>query len=266
MTITAVIITKNEEKNIARCLKSLHEITDEIIVLDSFSTDNTSTICEQYPSVKFIQKEWAGYAAAKNFADEQATSNFILSIDADEMVSEELKESILDIKSKKMIHKAYQFNRLNHIGNEPVHFSGWYPDRKIRLFPTKNSHWEGDFAHETLKTIPEIDTLNGDLLHFTCSTFEEMSNKQSQYAELGAHELYEKGKHISAFKRAVKVFFKFFSIYILKLGILDGSKGFKIASISAYYLNYKFNVLERLYHKKKDNNLEIKTEYHYNTH
>ncbi len=257
MTITAVIITKNEEANIARCLDSLQDFTDEIIVLDSFSTDNTPTICSQYPSVKFIQKEWAGYAAAKNFADEQATSNFILSIDADEMVSEELKESILDIKSKKMTNKAYQFNRLNHIGGEPVRHSGWYPDRKIRLFPTKQSHWEGDFAHETLKTIPEVGTLHGDLLHFTCSSFEEMSNKQRQYAELGAYELYEKRKSFSDLKRAVKVFFKFFSIYFLKLGILDGIKGFKIASISAYYLDYKLKVLKNLEERNNANSYNL---------
>jgi glycosyltransferase involved in cell wall biosynthesis len=259
MTITAVIITKNEENSIARCLDSLKDIADEIIVLDAFSTDNTPNICKQYPSVKFIQREWAGYAAAKNYADAQATSNFIFSLDADEMVSAELKASIIDIKSKKLIHKAYQFNRLNHIGGEPVRYSGWYPDRKIRLFPTKTSHWEGDFAHETLKTISEIETLEGDLLHFTCSSFEEMSNKQRQYAELGANELYEKGKHISTFKRFIKVFFKFFSIYILKLGILDGLKGYKIASISAYYLDYKFRVLKYLEEGDTPESLNLKS-------
>ena len=250
MTITAVIITKNEEANIARCLNSLQNVADEIIVLDAFSTDETPNICKSYPSVKFIQRAWEGYAASKNFADNQAKSEYILSMDADETLSEKLKTSILNIKIGAKNHKAYQFNRLNHIANQPIHHSGWYPDRKVRLFPKVNSKWEGDFVHETLQTDSPLQTIKGDLLHYTCSSFQQMESKQRQYAEYGAIELFRKGKHISEFSSILKVFFKFFCVYFIKLGFLDGINGFKIATMSAKYLNLKFIILKQLQEKK----------------
>ena len=246
MTLSAVIITKNEAKNIARCLDSLENVADEVIILDAFSTDETANICNRYPSVIFVQREWEGYAASKNYADSIATGDYILSLDADEELSIELQKNITAIKPFLDGKKAFHFNRLNHIAGEPIHYSGWYPDRKLRLFPKKTSEWVGDFAHETLNTSAEITHLKGDLWHYTSPSFTQMAEKQRQYAELGAHELYKKGKHISALKRFFKVFFKFFSIFILKLGFLDGKKGFKIALISAKYLNHKFKFLSDL--------------------
>ncbi len=250
MTITAIIITKNEAANIARCLNSLQEIADEIIVLDAYSTDETPNICRSYPSVKFIQRAWEGYAASKNFADSQAISDYILSLDADEMLSEKLKASILTVKLGDRNHKAYQFNRLNHVADQPIHYSGWYPDRKVRLFPKINSKWTGDFVHETLQTESPLQIIKGDLLHYTCSSFQQMEIKQRQYAEFGAFELYKKGKHMPKILGLVKVIFKFFCIYCLKLGFLDGSNGLKIALISAKYLNQKFIILKQLEGKK----------------
>lgn len=246
MSISAVIITKNEAQNIARCLDSLQGIVTEIIVLDAFSTDDTPTICQRYPSVRFIQSAWQGYAASKNYANAQAQSDYILSLDADEMISETLSRNILKIQPTLDGSKAYQFNRLNHIGLQPIHYSGWYPDRKVRLFPKKTSAWVGDFAHETLQTAAQIDTLQGDLWHFTSPSFEQMAAKQFQYAELGAHELHKKNKHISFVTHYGKVFFKFFSNYILKMGFLDGRVGFKIARISAQALHHKYETLKTL--------------------
>lgn len=250
MTITAIIITKNEEANIVRCLNSLQKVADEIIVLDAFSTDETPNICKSYPSVKFIQRAWEGYAASKNFADNQAKSNYILSLDADEILSDELKSSILNIKSSVKIDKTFQFNRLNHIIDQPIHYSGWYPDRKVRLFPKNNSKWVGDFVHEKLHTESNVEALKGDLLHFTYSSIEQMEKKQHQYAEYGAQELFNKRKHVSKIERFLKVSYKFFSIYCLKLGFLDGSNGFKIALMSAKYLNLKYELLENLQEQK----------------
>lgn len=253
MTITAVIITKNEAANITSCLNSLQNVADEIIVLDAFSTDETLNICKSYPSVKFIQRVWKGYAASKIFANSLAKGNYILSLDADEILSEELKSSILNVKSYINIGKAFQFNRLNHIIDQPIHHSGWYPDRKIRFFPKNNSKWVGDFVHERLQTESNVEALKGDLLHFTYSSIEQMEKKQRQYAEFGAQELFEKGKHVSTIERLLKVSFKFFSIYCLKLGFLDGSNGFKIAIMSAKYLNLKFLILYKLEEQKNVN-------------
>ena len=203
-----------------------------------------------HPSVKFIQRAWQGYAASKNFADSQAKNDYILSLDADEKLSEELKSSILKIKSSIKNNIAFQFNRLNHIINQPIHHAGWYPDRKIRLFPKNNSKWVGDFVHEKLQTESNVEILKGDLLHYTYSSIEQMEKKQRQYAEFGAQELFNKGKHVSKIKSFLKVNFKFFSIYCLKLGFLDGSNGFKIASMSAKYLNLKYELLKNLEVKK----------------
>lgn len=247
MSITAVIITKNEAKNIARCLDSLVGVASEIIVLDAFSTDATPDICARYPpSVRFIQKEWEGYAASKNFANEQASGDYILSLDADEMLSDTLRQNIQVVQPFLDGTKAYQFNRLNHIGEQPIHYCGWYPDRKVRLFPKATSVWKGDFAHETLHTTSEIDSIKGDLWHFTSPSFEQMAQKQYQYAELGARELLKNNKRIPILVQKTKVIFKFVSIFFLKLGFLDGKNGFKIALISAKALQHKYAVLNRL--------------------
>lgn len=246
MTITAVIITKNEEKNIKNCLDSVVKVADEIIVLDSFSTDNTATICEAYPSVRFIQKMWSGYAGSKNFANKQANSDYILSLDADEMLSDELQKSILNIKNSNNLNIAYQFHRLNHIGKKAIHHSGWYPDTKIRLFPRSISYWVGEFVHETLVTASNIETLKGDLWHFTSNSIEDWYGKQKKYVELGAKELYEQGKYYSSIEVFFKVIFKFLSIYILKLGFLDGLEGFKLALYSAKSMVHKFKTLNHL--------------------
>ena len=193
MTITAVIITQNEAANIARCLNSLQDVTDEIIVLDAFSTDETQNICESYASVKFIQRAWEGYAASKNFANSLAKSNYILSLDADEILSEELKSSILNVKSYINIGKAFQFNRLNHIIDQPIHHSGWYPDRKIRFFPKNNSKWVGDFVHERLQTESNVEALKGDLLHFTYSSIEQMEKNKGNMPNLVLKSCLKKG-------------------------------------------------------------------------
>jgi glycosyltransferase involved in cell wall biosynthesis len=124
MIISAVIITKNEEKNIANCLDSICNIVDEIIVLDAFSTDKTAFICQQYPSVKFLQNDWLGYAASKNYANSKATSDFILSMDADELLSDALKVNILNVKQLVNANCAYRFNRLNFIGGKLIRHSG----------------------------------------------------------------------------------------------------------------------------------------------
>lgn len=250
ISITAVIITKNEALNIEKCLDSITGIVNEIIVLDAFSTDHTPEICRRYPSVKFVQRPWEGYAASKNYANELATSSYILSLDADEMLSEALKASITAIKNEENADVAFQCNRLNHIAHQPIHHSGWYPDKKVRLFPKKTSKWTGDFVHEKLHTTTNVQHIKGDLLHFTCTTFDQMENKQRQYAEIGAYELINKGKQAYTLVRLLKVFYKFFSIYCLKLGFLDGYHGYRIAFISAKYLNLKFLMLKRFQEKK----------------
>lgn len=253
MQITAVIITKNEEPNIGRCLDSLQDVADEIIVVDALSTDKTEAICQQYPNIVFVSREWAGYAASKNYGNSLAQHPYILSIDADEVLSENLKLELL--KAKPILRGGYSMPRLNHIGQKAIRFSGWYPDRKIRLFPKAETHWTGNFVHERLEYKGEVTPFKSDLLHYTYSSFTQYDNKMRNYGTLGAKDMFSKGKHLSFGFMVLKVIFKFFSVYILKLGILDGLEGINIAYESAKTIYWKYDVLQELYKNKamKDN-------------
>jgi glycosyltransferase involved in cell wall biosynthesis len=246
-SISAVIITLNEERNIARCIESLLPIADEIIVADSGSSDNTKKICENY-GVRFVMVEWEGYATTKNKANQLAEYDYILSIDADEEVSEELRESILQAKHSGL-SGAYSFNRRTNYCGHWVRFGGWYPDVKVRLFPQKHAYWEGKWVHERLvfKNPLDIKHLKGDLLHYSFESVKDHWSKTKRYNELQAQELFEKNIKVPVWLPAVKAFAKFFQIYILKLGILDGWAGWKIAVVSAKGTIYKYQVLRDLF-------------------
>ena len=143
MKISAVIITKNEASNIERCLNALTGIADEIIVVDAYSQDATPDICATYPNVRFHTKSWQGCAASKNYGNNLAGHDYILSVDADEVLSEALRKELTEIKAELEPDKAYVMPRLNHIGNTKIKYSGWYPDKKIALISKKISALAG---------------------------------------------------------------------------------------------------------------------------
>ncbi len=244
MKISAVIITKNEEGNIKCCLDSLQNVVDEIIVIDALSTDKTEELCRSYDNLTFISREWAGYGATKNYGNNIAQYPYILSRDADEVLSEKLRSDIL--KNKLILRGAYIMPRLNYIGQKAIRFSGWYPDAKIRLFPKEGTYWSDDFVHERLIYKGEITPLSSDLLHFTYRSFDQFDQKMRKYATLGAKDMFYKGKYLSWGFMLVKVFFKFFNIYILKLGVFDGIEGLKIAFESAKSIYWKYTYLRKL--------------------
>lgn len=247
MPISVVIITFNEEKNIARCLDSLTDIADEIIVLDSFSTDKTAQICALYPNVTFSQREWAGYAESKNYANSLALHDYILSLDADECVSDTLKQSILKAK-KNGLKGIYAMNRLTNYCGKWIHHSGWYPDQKTRLFPKNKSHWEGQYVHEKLVFSEKMlkTVLKGDCLHYSYYTFAEHRERANKYAILSAQQFAANGKKVCFLTPYFKVVGRFISMYVLRLGFLDGFMGFKIAQISAKSNFVKYQTLRKL--------------------
>ncbi len=247
MKISAVIITKNEESNIKRCLDSLQNVVDEVIVIDAFSTDKTEDLCRSYDNLTFISRAWAGYGATKNYGNNIAQYPYILSLDADEVLSEKLRFEIL--KNKQILRGSYMMPRLNHIGQKAIRFSGWYPDAKIRLFPKQEAYWSDHLVHERLVYQGAITPLSSDLLHFTYSSFEQYDNKMRKYATLGAKDMFSKGKNINLGLMLLKVFFKFFSIFILKLGIFDGVKGLRIAFESSKTIYWKYTCLHKLYNE-----------------
>ncbi len=250
-TLAVVIITKNEERNIERCLNSIATLADEIIVLDAFSTDQTEAICKRFP-VTFIQREWKGYSAAKNFANSCSSSDYILSLDADEAVSIPLLEELIALK-KQGFSETYSVNRLTNYLGKWIYHSGWFPDIKPRLFPRIGSYWEGEFVHEIL-IHPFLDTtqLKGVLEHYSYYSFEDHRKRADQYSVLTAQKFFAANKRVSILKPYLSAVGRFVAMYFLKKGFLDGYMGFKIAFISAQSNIVKYKTLIQLHRENKN--------------
>jgi glycosyltransferase involved in cell wall biosynthesis len=245
--LSVVIITFNEEKNIGRCLDSVKEIADDIVVVDSFSTDKTQNICEKQ-KVNFIQHQWEGYSASKNFANSQAKYDWILSLDADEALTEELKKSILKAKKNTEL-ETYKFNRLTNYCGKWIKHCGWYPDTKIRIFDRRIIQWEGSI-HEQLTASDETAILlKGDCLHYSYPSVEAHIQQTERFTTLSANDLFAKGKKANFIKLYLSPVLKFVKSYVFQLGILDGYYGFLICKISAYSTYLKYSKLNQL-HKK----------------
>lgn len=248
--ISAVIITFNEERNIARCIESLLPVMDEIIIIDSFSTDNTKEICSAYP-VKFIENNWLGYSQTKNFGNSLATFNFIFSIDADEALSESLQQEILTLKKGKL-NGVYKVNRLTNYCGKWIYHSGWFPDWKIRLFPKEFSKWNNAIVHEELEfshSLPE-EKFQSVLEHYSYFSHEQHQQKADNYSLLTAKKYFNQKKKSMFFSPCLSGLSRFISMYIIKFGFLDGYSGFVIAKISAKSNFLKYKELNRLYREK----------------
>lgn len=239
-TITAVIITFNEEDNIRRCIDSLKSVSDEIIVVDSLSTDKTVQLAEAM-GARVVSKAWTGYSDAKNHGNSLAACDFILSIDADESLSPELADQIQKVKSNPEFD-IYRMNRLTNFCGQWIYHSGWYPDWCIRLFRKGKVSWEG-LVHETLTGVDGsfVGELKGHLFHYSYPTIKSFLNKVSQYASLAAEKDFRRGKRYTLLWHGLlKPASKFFTKYFIQLGFLDGREGFIIACISAFerFLRY----------------------------
>ena len=239
--ISVVIITLNEERNIARCLDSVQDVADEIVVVDSYSTDATEQLCRQR-GVRFISHSWEGYVGTKNFADSQASYDLILSIDADEALSPTLSESIKWIKQQDIEGKAFSVDRLMNYCGKWIRHGGWYPDTKVRIFNRRTAQWTGQKVHETLSLTPgtEVMHLDGELLHYSFYTPEEHEKQMIRFAELSAQELADKSKQCNVATACLHTAWKWIRDYIVKGGFLDGRDGWNISKTNAYGVWYKY--------------------------
>lgn len=230
--LSVVIITYNEEDTIARCIDSIRAIADEIIVLDSFSTDKTVAIAKE-KGAKIIKEKFQGFTAQKNLVIGYSSSQYIFSIDADEVVSEELLRSIQIEKQKDFPADAYEMNRLNFFGTREIKTCGWYPDTKVRLWNKNLAGWKGALVHEAWSFLDSkndgvIEKLNGDLLHYTYQTKEDLVRQSEKFAVLAAKTLKEKNVFYLLMKMFFSALFKFIRNYFFKLGFTEGVLGFTI--------------------------------------
>jgi glycosyltransferase involved in cell wall biosynthesis len=249
--LSVVIITFNEERNLRRCLESVKHFADEIIVVDSGSTDGTVAIAGEY-SARIVQHPFAGYGEQKNFATAQAVNDLILSLDADEVVSEQLQNSIVEIKNKHA-HNVYEMPRLTNYCGKWIKHCGWYPDRQTRLYDRTKGKWEERKVHEYWQATSDEDKkglLKGDLLHYSFATTSEHLKKIEKYTELAARAAVSEGKSTSLLKIWLSPKWHFFSEYIILLGFLDGFYGYVICRLSAYAAFVKYSKI-RLYSREQ---------------
>jgi len=247
--ISAVILTFNEERNIAMCIDSVIGVADEIIVIDSYSTDKTMDICRNYKEIRLLQNPFEGYIEQKNFGKELATFDWVLSLDADEVLSDELRESILNAK-KNFKFDGYLMNRLTYYCGKWIKHSGWYPDRKMRLFNRQKGIWVGLNPHDkfVLNKGAKQGSLKGDILHYSYYTFEEHEQQVQRFSEIAARSLYKKGVKSGYLKMMYKPLARFVKSYIVKQGFKDGVAGLTIARMTAKASFLRYKKLYRLYH------------------
>jgi glycosyltransferase involved in cell wall biosynthesis len=245
--LSVVIITFNEERNIARCLESVRAVADEIVVVDSFSKDRTKEICLSY-GAKFVEHAFEGHIQQKNWAITQASNPIVLSLDADEALDQNLIASILEVK-KNFTKDGYYMNRLTNYCGHWVRHSGWYPDTKLRLWDSRKGEWKGINPHDKYEMHNGDSTtgkLTGDILHYSYYSVAEHYKQAEYFSTIAAKAYFDLGKKASLFKLIVNPIAKFLHHYIVHFGFLDGGTGFTIAKISAYSTYLKYSKLRKL--------------------
>jgi glycosyltransferase involved in cell wall biosynthesis len=250
MKISACIIALNEERNLPRCLASVAPLVDEILIVDSHSTDATPQIAQQF-GARVVQQEWLGYVGQKNFALDQASHPWVLSIDADEEVSPELAASIARVKADPASElpgapNGYEFARLVYYRGRWIRHGDWYPDRLVRLFRRAEARFSGGRVHERLDLAGEHPLLAGHLHHFTYTDPADRAARCAKYAKLWAETAHEKGRRAAPWSGPLHAIARFVKGYFLKAGLLDGAVGWDIAMGNAREVWLKYQLLGKL--------------------
>jgi glycosyltransferase involved in cell wall biosynthesis len=247
--ISVVLITLNEEKRLEAALKSVAGVASEIIVVDGQSTDGTVRVARKYTEHVF-ERKWAGFADQKNFANAKAASPWILSLDADERLSPELREELLALKSEGEPECAgFSVPRRVFYLGRWIRHSGWYPDRKVRLFRRDKARWEGDYVHENLALDGPVEKLRAPLHHFTYAGISDHLARINRFSDLGAQKLYAKRKKCRLVHLVGLPFGRFFKSYVLKLGFLDGFPGLVISVLNGYSIFVRYAKLREIWKK-----------------
>lgn len=250
--LSVVIITFNEEKNIARCIDSVQEVADEVIVVDSFSSDKTCEIAKE-KGAKIVQHPFAGHIQQKNYAQSLALYDLILSLDADEALSEPLKQSIQFIKNN-TTYDGYSMNRLTYYCGKPIKHCGWYPDKKLRIWKKNAGEWGGLNPHDKFELFNKkkpIFHLKGDILHYSYYTVQEHYLQAEKFSTISAKAMFDQGKKVSFVRPYVSATIRFLKDYFYELGFLDGRYGLiicKINSLTTFWKYRKLHILNKKNH------------------
>jgi glycosyltransferase involved in cell wall biosynthesis len=243
MKPTATIITRNEERNIGDCLASL-DFVDEIVVVDSGSTDRTEDICRANPKVRFYQQEWLGYGKQKNLAASLAGQEWILNLDADERVSPALRRSIENAGTDSFA--AARMARENYFGRRWIKYCGWYPDYTVRLYDRRRCRFSERLVHESLEHDGRPATLDGNLVHHTYADIADYLRRMDSYSTLAAQELHRAGKTAGACSLLIKPCATFTKMYIIRKGFLEGFSGLVLSLLYAQYTFCKYAKLAEI--------------------
>jgi len=246
--ISAVIITYNEEQRLEGALKSLAGLASEIIVVDCHSTDGTVKLAQRY-SDRVFERAWTNYADQKNFGNDQAVHPWILSLDADERLSPELRGELLELRKSEPDCDAFSIPRLVFYLGRWIRHSGWYPDRKVRLFRKSRARWEGEFVHESLVFEGRLGKLDGPIHHFTYRNIAEHVARINKFSDLAAHKLYAAGRKSRCYHLLGLPFFRFFRAYLWRGGVLDGFAGLVISVLTGYAVFLRYAKLREIWKK-----------------
>ncbi len=245
-TITGLAIVFNEEKNVAELIQNL-SFVDELILVDSFSSDKTVEIIKSFDHVKLIQNKFIDFTSQRNLAIDNAHSEWVLFLDADERIPEKLKQEIRICVQNENANDAYYFYRKFMFKGKPLHFSGWQTDKNFRLFKRDKAYYKSErLVHETLNVNGTTGILKNKLIHYSYNDYTYYKNKMISYGKLRAKELFQKNKKPTFFHSYIKPVYKFLFDYFIRLGILDGKKGIIICYLNALSVAVRYSELKKL--------------------
>ncbi|WP_292009535.1 glycosyltransferase family 2 protein [Chryseobacterium sp.] len=245
MNISGLIITYNEEKNIQEVIRCF-DFCNEIIIVDSYSTDDTLKIAQMHPNVRIIQNKFEDFTQQRNLALDNAQNDWVLFLDGDERITPQLRSEIISELGNPDKKDAYYFYRKFFFAGKPIHFSGTQSDKNFRLFRKSKARYVTEKkVHETLYVNGSIGVLKNKLLHFSVSDYESYKKKMIHYGILKGQELAYKGKSFSILTQYLKTIFRFFKAYILRLGILDGKEGYQLCYLQSLSVFETYESLKR---------------------
>jgi glycosyltransferase involved in cell wall biosynthesis len=242
--VTVTVIARNEAANIAAALESVRW-ADEIVVVDSDSTDATVEIARRFTD-RVIVRAWPGYVAQKNFAASQASHDWVLSLDADERVSPELAAEIQRVLKSEPVHAGYRIPRVAFHCGRWIRSTDWYPDYQLRLYDRRRAEWAGRHVHESVRATGTVGHLRGELQHYAYRDIAHHLQTMDRYTTLAAQQMFEEGRRASWVDILIAPRLTFFRNYVLRGGFRDGMAGLVISAMNSYYVGLKFSKLWEL--------------------